>query len=107
MIRKGFALNKCRLCGLSKSQGLNVYSALAKGEGLLSKISKHLSKEVNIIVFVCVFYKCKKNIISSENRISQILRFGLHVLSVKVRTCTAELLSVDQKLKYLDEKEMI
>jgi hypothetical protein len=32
---------------------LNVYSASAKQEGLLSKISKHLSKEVNIIMFVC------------------------------------------------------
>jgi hypothetical protein len=64
MIRKGFAQNKCRLCGLSKSQGLNVYSALAKREGLLSKISKHLSKEVNIIMFTFLFYKSKRTLLA-------------------------------------------
>ncbi|KAJ9599763.1 hypothetical protein L9F63_026389 [Diploptera punctata] len=46
MIRKEFPPNICRLCGLNKSQGTNVYSASAKREGLLSKISKRLSKEV-------------------------------------------------------------
>ncbi|PSN35646.1 hypothetical protein C0J52_22040 [Blattella germanica] len=57
----GFPPNKCRLCGLNKSQGFNVYSISAKREGLLTKITKRLSKEVVHIVigdglpkFVCM-----------------------------------------------------
>lgn len=56
MIRKGYPPNKCRLCGINKSQGQNVYSTSAKREGLLSKISKHLNKEVNVhrYLFLCL-----------------------------------------------------
>jgi hypothetical protein len=69
MIRKGFPPDKCRLCGFSKSQGLNVYSASAKREGLLLKISKHLSKEVNRLGTSFLLHS--QNIISSFRNILQ------------------------------------
>ncbi|KAK7872467.1 hypothetical protein R5R35_014261 [Gryllus longicercus] len=60
MIRKSFPPNLCRLCGLDKTQGVDVCSPTAKRSGLLMKINKRLSKEgVHIAIgdglpkFVC------------------------------------------------------
>jgi hypothetical protein len=85
MIRKGYPPNKCRLCGINKSQGQNVYSASAKREGLLSKISKHLSKEVNAIryLFLCL----KLSVIAADfTKVDVCLRILL------IQCCAAEIM---------------
>ncbi|XP_063231000.1 zinc finger protein 316-like isoform X2 [Bacillus rossius redtenbacheri] len=43
---KRFPENKCRLCGNIKSKGVNIFSESAKRSGLISKITKRLSREI-------------------------------------------------------------
>nr|CAD7196101.1 unnamed protein product [Timema douglasi] len=56
-----FPHNKCRLCGLVKTEVLDLYSTSARSKGLLSKVNKLLPKEIVHIVagdglpkFVCL-----------------------------------------------------